>query len=62
MDENGKVEGVRLVEGNAVLATAAINAVKQWRYRPYVRDGKAQPFQTVVLVDFQRASRNVDGR
>jgi len=54
VDENGKVEGVRLVEGNAVLATAAINAVKQWRYRPYVRDGKAQPFQTVVLVDFQR--------
>ena len=54
VDENGKVEGVRLVEGNAVLAAAAINAVKQWRYRPYVRDGKAQPFQTVVLVDFQR--------
>ena len=54
VDENGKVESVRLVEGNAILATAAINAVKQWRYRPYVRDGKAQPFQTVVLVDFQR--------
>jgi len=54
VDENGKVVGVRLVEGNAALATAAINAVKQWRYRPYVRDGKAQPFQTVVLVDFQR--------
>src|ERR1019366_4261167 len=41
VDENGKVEGVRLVEGNATLATAAINAVKQWRYRPYVRDGEA---------------------
>lgn len=54
VDENGKVEGVRLVEGNATLATAAIQAVKQWRYRPYVRDGKAQPFQTVVIVDFQR--------
>jgi len=54
VDENGKVEGVRLVEGNAALATAAIQAVKQWRYRPYVRDGKAQPFQTVVIVDFQR--------
>ena len=62
VDENGKVEGVRLVEGNAVLATAAINAVKQWRYRPYVRDGKAQPFQTVVLVDFQRPQQDVVGR
>ena len=54
VDENGKVEGLRLVEGNPILATAAIEAVKQWRYRPYVRDGKAQPFQTVVIVDFQR--------
>ena len=54
VDETGKVEGLRLVEGNATLATAAIQAVKQWRYRPYVRDGKAQPFQTVVIVDFQK--------
>jgi protein TonB len=54
VDENGKVEGLRLVEGNAALATAAIEAVKQWRYRPYIRDGKAQPFQTIVIVDFQR--------
>ncbi len=54
VDENGNVESVRLVEGNATLATAAIKAVKQWRYRPYVRDGKAEPFQTVVIIDFQR--------
>jgi TonB family protein len=54
VDETGKVEGLRLVEGNATLASAAIQAVKQWRYRPYIRDGKAQTFQTVVIVDFQR--------
>jgi TonB family protein len=54
VDQNGKVEGVRLVEGDASLAGAAIKAVKQWRYRPYLRDGKAQPFQTVVIIDFQR--------
>jgi TonB family protein len=54
VDENGRVEGVRLVEGNPTLAPAAIQAVKQWRYRPYVRDGKAQPFQTVVIIDFQK--------
>ncbi len=52
--EGGKVEGVRLVEGNPTLAAAAISAVKQWHYRPYVRDGRARPFQTIVLVDFQR--------
>jgi protein TonB len=52
VDDKGKVEGLRLVEGNAALAPAAFEAVKQWRYRPYLRDGKAQPFQTVVIVDF----------
>lgn len=54
VDENGNVASARVIEGNAALAPAAISAVKQWRYRPYVRDGKALPFQTVVLVDFQR--------
>lgn len=54
VDETGKVAGVRLVEGDATLATAAMQAVKQWRYRPYVRDGKIEPFQTVVILDFQR--------
>ncbi len=54
VDETGKVKGVRLVEGNPALATAAISAVKQWRYRPYERDGKTQPFQTIVIIDFQR--------
>jgi TonB family protein len=53
VDETGKVNGVRLVEGDATLAAAAIEAVQQWRYRPYVRDGKVQPFQTVVIIDFQ---------
>ena len=54
VSETGVVEGVRLVEGNPSLAAAAISSVKQWRYRPYVRDGKAKPFQTIVLVEFQR--------
>ena len=54
IDENGNVAGARVIEGNSALAHAAIAAVKQWHYRPYVRDGKALPFQTIVLVDFQR--------
>ena len=54
IDETGKVAGLRLVEGNTTLAPSAMQAVKQWRYRPYARDGKSQPFQTIVIVDFQR--------
>lgn len=51
VNESGAVEGVRLVEGNPTLADPAISAVKQWRYKPYVRDGKSMPFQTIVLLD-----------
>jgi TonB family protein len=54
IDDNGKVTSARVVEGNAALAQAAISAVMQFRYNPYVRDGKALPFQTVVLLDFPR--------
>lgn len=54
IDDNGKVTSARVVEGNAALAQAAISAVMQFRYHPYVRDGKALPFQTVVLLDFPR--------
>jgi len=54
VDENGKVTDAKVVEGNAALAESAISAVKQWRYRPYLRDGKAMPFETIVLIDFQR--------
>jgi len=54
IDENGRIAGVRIIEGDATLARAAISAVKQWRYHPYIRDGKARAFQTVVLVDFQQ--------
>jgi TonB family protein len=53
VNAEGAVDSVQLVEGNAALSEAAIAAVKQWRYRPYVRDGKTKPFQTIVLVDFQ---------
>ena len=54
VNDAGKVAGVRVIEGNPALAPAAMVAVKQWRYRPYVRNGRAMPFQTIVLVDFQR--------
>jgi len=54
IDENGKVTGARVIQGDSALAPAAVSAVKNWRYQPFMRDGKALPFQTVVVVDFQQ--------
>jgi len=38
---NGRVQNVRVVKGNELLASAAVEAVKQWRYQPARRDGTA---------------------
>ncbi len=54
ISDTGKVADASLVEGNPALGNAAIRAVKQWRYRPYARDGKDLPFQTIVMLDFHR--------
>jgi periplasmic protein TonB len=50
---DGKIEELKLVRGYIVLAQAAANAVKQWRYRPYLLNGKAVETQTYVTVDFK---------
>jgi TonB family protein len=41
LDGEGRVEKVEVVDGNAILALAAVSAVKQWTYRPLVVKGKA---------------------
>jgi len=48
----GDVVSLDLVSGHPVLAPAAIEAVKQWRYRPYMLNGKAVDVETQVEVNF----------
>ena len=57
VNASGSVEATRSVEGDPVLANAAVKAVKQWRYRPYIRDGKALPFHTIIIVEFPDMER-----
>jgi periplasmic protein TonB len=47
------VDSLQLISGDPLLAQAAADAVKQWRYKPYSRDGEAIDFQTRVSVDFE---------
>ena len=48
----GTVVPVRLVEGDQAFAAEAMDAVRLWRYRPYVRDGEAIEVATDVRVEF----------
>jgi len=49
---DGAVRDVRVVEGNAMLASAAVTAVRQWIYRPYLLNGRPTVVETDVNVLF----------
>jgi TonB family protein len=48
--KDGKPVGVRLIGGPAMLQSAALDAVKEWKYRPYLVHGK--PVEFIVNVAF----------
>jgi len=57
---HGDVEGVSGVEGDPVLVAAAIEAVKHWKYKPYLSsDGYAMPVVTNVTFNFNLATGSV---
>jgi periplasmic protein TonB len=53
INKQGKVDSLQLVSGDPLLAQAAADAVKQWRYKPYSHNGDFTDFQTRVTVDFK---------
>jgi TonB family protein len=55
INANGKVQQVTPVAGSPELADAAVNAVRQWRYKPFTVDGKKVPIRTQVTVTFMLA-------
>lgn len=53
IDEQGKVIDIRSLSGDPVLVQAAMEAVRQWRYRPLVREHKPVKVITVVRLEFK---------
>jgi TonB family protein len=49
---DGTVADVRPVSGPPVLAASAVDAVRQWHFRPYEVDGRAVQVQTNIRVNF----------
>lgn len=52
INKAGEVSDVKRVSGHPMLAPAAIDAVKQWKYRPYEENGEPIAIQTTVQVNF----------
>jgi periplasmic protein TonB len=53
---NGEIENLQLVSGHPMLVPAAITAVKQWRYKPYLLNGQPVEVETTITVIFSLSS------
>ncbi len=50
---DGRISNVKLLKGEGILARAAIDAVKQWKYNPYFLNGEPVEIQTQISVTFK---------
>jgi TonB family protein len=55
--KTGDVEKLELISGHPMLAPAAMDAVKQWKYKPYLLNGNAVEVETQVTVNFALAQQ-----
>ncbi len=51
--KDGSIRDLKLVAGSLLLGQAAVKAVRQWRYKPYLRNGVAVEAETYVTVNFR---------
>jgi protein TonB len=52
IDREGTIQDLQVIIGHPLLVQAAINAVRQWRYRPYYLNEQAVEVETLVTVNF----------
>jgi TonB family protein len=53
INKEGSVINPKVLSGDPVLAHAAVEAVRQWRYKPYYLDGEPVEIQTQITVSFK---------
>ena len=57
IDREGRIEQLQAVSGNPMLVPAALDAVGQWRYRPYRLNGEPVEIETQITVRFILSGR-----
>lgn len=50
---DGTVQDAKFMQGSLVFARAAIDAVRQWRFKPYSMNGRAVSVQSVITLNFK---------
>ena len=52
IDTKGNLTNLKAVQGDPILVKAAMDAVKKWRYRPYILNGEAVDVDTTIKIQF----------
>jgi len=53
ISKTGDITKVKVLSGDGLLAKAASDAVKQWKYKPYLLNGEPVEIQTEVTINFK---------
>jgi protein TonB len=53
ISKTGSIESVKVLSGDPILSRAALDAVKQWKYKPYMLDNEPVEIQTQITVNFK---------
>ena len=56
ISKTGSIENLSVLRGHVMLVSAAVDAVRQWRYRPYLLNNEPIEVETDITVNFTLSS------
>jgi protein TonB len=54
ISRDGTLQNIRLVGTPSLLSSAALEAVKRWRYHPHIENGTPVEAETQITIDFEK--------
>ena len=55
ISRQGTIESLSVISGHPLLNASAIDAVSQWKYRPYLLNGEPVEVETYITVTFTKS-------
>ncbi|MGA9042699.1 MAG: energy transducer TonB [Terriglobales bacterium] len=55
ISKDGSIQNLHVISGHPMLVPSALEAVKQWKYKPYILNGEPVEVETTITVNFTLA-------
>jgi len=55
ISKDGSIQNLHVISGHPMLVPSALDAVKQWKYKPYILNGEPVEVETTITVNFTLA-------